>query len=176
MISFGKFLSGHPEFAHLGEHIKNYLTNDGAKAVVIGQGNVALDCARVLAKGGIGLYDTDIASHAIPILKSGIKCTTVLGRRGHVQGAFTIKELRELTKLKKEGHKTDFLVRCDELDLGTTDATQQELKSPSARAKVRIDKLLRDAASLSASSTNIDGDDASNNDFGKCYYCHMNQS
>ena len=55
------------------------------------KGNVALDCARILAKGQKNLIDTDIASHALPIIKDGIKHTTVIGRRGHVQGAFTIK-------------------------------------------------------------------------------------
>jgi hypothetical protein len=58
---------------------------------LISKGNVALDCARILAKGSDNLLETDIASHALPILKNGIKHTSVVGRRGHIQGAFTIK-------------------------------------------------------------------------------------
>ena len=54
-------------------------------------GNVALDCARILAKGRENLIDTDIASHSLPVLGGGIKHTTIIGRRGHIQGAFTIK-------------------------------------------------------------------------------------
>ena len=76
--------------------------NKSLSVVIIGQGNVALDCARILSKGSIGLYDTDIASHALSILpKYGTKNVTILGRRGHVQGAYTIKELRELIHLQQ---------------------------------------------------------------------------
>eukprot|EP00978_Attheya_sp_CCMP212_P011809 scaffold29344_cov58-Attheya_sp.AAC.1 len=108
-----------------------------SQVVVIGQGNVALDCARILAKGAPGLVDTDISAHALPILKNGVKKTVVLGRRGHVQGAFTIKV---------EGHDTNFVVRKDELELGTTTSSIEELSSKGSRPKVRIDKLLRQAA------------------------------
>ena len=65
-------------------------TTETKQVVVIGQGNVALDCARVLTKGGANLYDTDIAARALSVL-TGSHSTVVLGRRGHVQGAFTIK-------------------------------------------------------------------------------------
>jgi adrenodoxin-NADP+ reductase len=108
--------------------------------VIIGQGNVALDCARILAKGTSQLVDTDIASHALEVLKEGVHTTTILGRRGHVQGAFTIKELRELTKLEK----ASFVVQEAELDLGSSDASLVELDN--AKPKQRIDSLLREAA------------------------------
>ena len=78
----------------MGETFKKLLGNghpENAQVVVIGQGNVALDCARILAKGREKLIDTDIATHALPVLGDGIKQTTVIGRRGHIQGAFTIK-------------------------------------------------------------------------------------
>jgi adrenodoxin-NADP+ reductase len=117
-----------------------------ANVVVVGQGNVALDCARVLAKGARGLADTDIASYVFPVLKHGVKSTSIVGRRGHIQGAFTIKELRELTKLEAEGHETSFIVKKDELDMGSTPASEKELNAKGARPKVRIDKLLREAA------------------------------
>jgi adrenodoxin-NADP+ reductase len=111
--------------------------------VVIGQGNVALDCARILAKGRSGLYDTDIASHALPVLGEGVSRVTIVGRRGHVQGAFTIKELRELTKLKEEGFGASFVVSEEELEMGSTEASLEELAGPGGRPKGRIDKLLR---------------------------------
>jgi adrenodoxin-NADP+ reductase len=117
-----------------------------ASVVVVGQGNVALDCARILAKGGNGLYETDMAAHALPVLAGGAKDVSIVGRRGHVQGAFTIKELRELVKLEEEGYGASFVVRNDELDLGTTAASLEELASASGRPKKRIDKLLRDTA------------------------------
>jgi len=54
--------------------------------------------------------------------------------------------LRELTKLKKEGHDTTFIVRKEELDLGMTESSKAELKGASGRPKTRIDKLLQDSA------------------------------
>jgi hypothetical protein len=117
-----------------------------ASVVVIGHGNVALDCARVLAKACPGLYDTDLAARALPVLGDGVARISIVGRRGHVQGAFTIKELRELINLQAEGHDTSFIVRADELDQGMTPASQQELNGPHGRPRVRIDKLLREAA------------------------------
>jgi len=148
---FVAWYNGHPDFAHMGQYVEHALGRKGdpsqASVAVIGQGNVALDCARVLAKGRKGLLDTDIASHALAVIKNGVQTTTVLGRRGHVQGAFTIKELRELTKLKD----ASFVVDAAELDAGTTDASLEELNGPGSRPKVRIDKLLRDAAAKTSS-------------------------
>jgi hypothetical protein len=57
------------------------------------------------------------------------------------------KELRELTKLKKEGYNASFHVRQDELDMGMTESSKQELKGAHGRPKTRIDALLRDVAS-----------------------------
>lgn len=158
---FVAWYNGHPDFVHVGEAVSEALRGGGkgdgnlsdVNVVVIGQGNVALDCARVLAKGGTGLGNTDVASHALPILGDGVGCVTVLGRRGHVQGAFTIKELRELTKLEKEGHGARFVVRGEDLDAGTTDASREELEGPGARPRVRIDKLLRDQSKAAAASS-----------------------
>ena len=63
--------------------------------VVVGQGNVALDCARVLCKPVSELAETDIAQHTLAQLeRSAVKRVSMVGRRGHVQAAFTIKELR----------------------------------------------------------------------------------
>ena len=54
-----------------------------------------------------------------------------------------------MTKLEEEGHQAKFVVREDELELGTTPATQEELAQTGSRPKVRIDRLLREAASKS---------------------------
>lgn len=54
--------------------------------------------------------------------------------------------MRELTKLKKEGHDASFIVRKDELDLGMTESSKAELKGASGRPKTRMDKLLQDSA------------------------------
>jgi len=141
---FVAWYNGHPDFSHMGTEFQRALQDPkNAQVVVIGQGNVALDCARVLAKGQKELVDTDITSHSLDVIQDGVKQTTVLGRRGHIQGAFTIKELRELTKL----NDASFIVDQNELDAGATPASIEELNGPGSRPKVRIDQLLRDTAS-----------------------------
>jgi adrenodoxin-NADP+ reductase len=79
-------------------------------------------------------------------LGEGVSHVSVVGRRGHVQGAFTIKELRELKKLKEQGFGASFVVREEELEMGTTAASLEELAGPGGRPKGRMDKLLRSAA------------------------------
>lgn len=65
-------------------------------ACIIGQGNVALDCARILLKP-TNLEKTDITSYAQRrIADSKIKNIYVIGRRGPIQAAFTTKEFREI--------------------------------------------------------------------------------
>jgi len=140
---FVAWYNGHPDFSYLQDSLKDTLKDpENAQVVVIGQGNVALDCARILAKGRKGLEHTDIASYALEVIQNGVKRTVVLGRRGHIQGAFTIKELRELTKLED----VDFIVHQHDLYNGKTEPSMQELNSEGSRPKLRIDKLLEDAA------------------------------
>lgn len=70
------------------------------RAVVIGNGNVALDVARVLAIAPVELEKTDIADHALRALeRSRVEEIVVLGRRGPAQAAYTTPELRELGEL-----------------------------------------------------------------------------
>jgi hypothetical protein len=68
-----------------------------------------------------------------------------------VQGAFTIKEVQELTKLPN----AEFVVLSEEFEMGkSTEASQQQLKY--SRPKNRIDKLLTDTASKPSSSASTD--------------------
>jgi ferredoxin/flavodoxin---NADP+ reductase len=70
------------------------------RAVVIGNGNVAADVARMLALPRGELDITDTADHAIdPLADSGVREIVVLGRRGPAQAAFTNPEVRELGEL-----------------------------------------------------------------------------
>ncbi|WP_182349558.1 4Fe-4S binding protein [Tomitella gaofuii] len=76
------------------DHADDVYDLGGERAVVIGNGNVALDVARVLATSPDQLAQTDIAEHALEALRaSTIREVVVLGRRGPVQAAFTSKEL-----------------------------------------------------------------------------------
>lgn len=98
---FVAWYNGHPEFGHIGSVVEKCLWPEGrsnvddavssARVVVVGQGNVALDVARVLTKGKPGLIHTDTPSSVLNVLQGGVAHVSVVGRRGHVQGAFTIK-------------------------------------------------------------------------------------
>jgi NADPH-dependent glutamate synthase beta subunit-like oxidoreductase len=92
---FVGWYNGHPEFADLDPPL------GGTHAVVVGNGNVALDCARILAKTRHEFEGSDIVGHALEALDaSAIRTITILGRRGAHQIAMTPKELGELGHLE----------------------------------------------------------------------------
>ncbi|EPS43469.1 hypothetical protein H072_2532 [Dactylellina haptotyla CBS 200.50] len=98
--AFVGWYNGLPEHRDLNPDLQG---GDG-KAVVIGQGNVALDVARILLTPIDELRKTDITEYAIEALaRSNIKEVEVVGRRGPMQAAFTIKEARELMQLSSVG-------------------------------------------------------------------------
>ncbi|XP_025405793.1 NADPH:adrenodoxin oxidoreductase, mitochondrial [Sipha flava] len=75
-------------------------------AVIVGQGNVALDVARILLSPVDKLRKTDMTEYSLDTLsKSKVKKVTLVGRRGPLQVAFTIKELREMLKLPEVSTK-----------------------------------------------------------------------
>ena len=88
---FVGWYNGHPDFAGLDPPL------GGSHAVVVGNGNVALDCARILSKTRHEFEGSDIVGHALDALDgSAIRTVTILGRRGPHQIAMTPKELGEL--------------------------------------------------------------------------------
>jgi NADPH-dependent glutamate synthase beta subunit-like oxidoreductase len=94
--AFVGWYNGHPDFAALAPVLA------GPGAVVVGNGNVALDVARILSKTRAEFEGADIVSHALDALDhSGIKRITFLGRRGPHQIAMTPKELGELGHLAR---------------------------------------------------------------------------
>jgi ferredoxin--NADP+ reductase len=93
--AFVGWYNGHPEFTDLAPPL------DGKQAAVIGNGNVALDCARILSKTRSEFEGSDIVGHALDALDgSAIHSITILGRRGPHQIAMTPKELGELGHLE----------------------------------------------------------------------------
>ena len=71
------------------------------RAVIIGMGNVALDCARILLSPINDLAKTDITDIALDTLRqSRIRHVIIVGRRGPMQVSFTIKELRGINEIK----------------------------------------------------------------------------
>jgi ferredoxin/flavodoxin---NADP+ reductase len=112
--------NGHPDYQHLSFDLS------GERAVVIGNGNVALDVARMLALTREELAPTDTTDAAIDaIAESGIREIDILGRRGPVQAAWTPTELQEMGELAG----ADILVDPDELELD--DASEVELAAAS---------------------------------------------
>ncbi|MGW0455357.1 4Fe-4S binding protein [Gordonia sputi] len=86
--SFVGWYNGHPDFASLDPDLSH------RSAVVVGNGNVALDVARILVGGAGRLATTSIAPRALAALESSsIEQVTVLGRRGPEHAAFTLPEL-----------------------------------------------------------------------------------
>ncbi len=70
------------------------------RAAVVGNGNVAMDVARILAQPPERLAPTDVTEQALAALRSSrIKEIYLLGRRGPAQAAFTTPEIRELCEL-----------------------------------------------------------------------------
>ncbi len=95
----------------------------GERAVVIGNGNVAMDVARMLALTDAELRETDTADHAIEALdRSAIREIVVLGRRGPVQAAFTNPEIRELGEMED----ADVIVDPAEVELDPASAAYLE--------------------------------------------------
>ena len=93
--AFVGWYNGHPEFADLNPPL------GGTHAAMIGNGNVALDCARILSKTRGELEGGDIVGHALDALDaSPIRTVTILGRRGPLQISMTPKELGELGQLE----------------------------------------------------------------------------
>ena len=104
---FVAWYNGHPDFQELEFDLSV------ERAVVIGNGNVAVDVARMLALTAEELAPTDTTDPAIDaIAGSGIKEIVMIGRRGPAQAAFTTPELQELGEL--DG--ADVIVDAAELD------------------------------------------------------------
>ncbi len=121
--TFVGWYNGHPNFAKLNPQLS------GKTAVVIGNGNVALDVARILAKTRAEFAGSDIVGHALDLLDSSkLERIVILGRRGPHQIAMTPKELGEL------GHLTRACPRVDPADL--PDEGEDALLEPGQRKSV----------------------------------------
>ncbi|XP_054786614.1 NADPH:adrenodoxin oxidoreductase, mitochondrial isoform X1 [Prosopis cineraria] len=126
--------NGHPDARNLDPDLKSTDT-----AVILGQGNVALDVARILLRPINELATTDISGHAFAALKeSSIRKVYLVGRRGPAQAACTAKELREILGI----HNLD--IKIQETDLLLTPVDEEELKC--SRIQRRVYELLSKAA------------------------------
>jgi NADPH-dependent glutamate synthase beta subunit-like oxidoreductase len=122
---FVGWYNGHPEFADLDPAL------GGTHAAVIGNGNVALDCARILSKTRNEFDGSDIVGHALDALDhAATRTITILGRRGPHQIAMTPKELGELGHLEAASPVVDI---ADFLPMEADDALE-----PGQRKSVAI--------------------------------------
>jgi ferredoxin--NADP+ reductase len=108
------------------------------RAIVVGNGNVALDVARILVSDPDVLANTDIANHALESLHArGVEEVVVIGRRGPLQATFTTMELRELGDLEA---MADVDVILDPADFA--DISDEDLEAAGKTAKLNV-KVLR---------------------------------
>ncbi|MBA3808452.1 MAG: FAD-dependent oxidoreductase [Solirubrobacterales bacterium] len=127
---FVGWYNGHPDHTDLEVDLLK-----AERAVVIGNGNVALDVARMLVLAPAELAPTDTADHALEVLAaSRVNEVVVVGRRGPAQAAFTNPELLELGELAD----ADVIVDPEELARALAVADPQAEENATARRNVEI--------------------------------------
>lgn len=132
---FVGWYNGHPDYRD------RTFDLSGESAVVVGQGNVAMDVSRILAKTVDELRNTDIAEHALDALaESKIKEVHLVGRRGPVQAKFTPPEIREIGELDD----CDVIIEDGALDLDEMALAELAAAETHVRKNVSI---LRELAS-----------------------------
>jgi ferredoxin--NADP+ reductase len=138
---FVAWYNGHPDYRDRNFDLSHEV------AVVIGQGNVAMDVTRILAKTVDELKTTDIAQHALDALAaSKVKEIYLIGRRGPIQAAFTQAEIKEMGELAE----------CDPIldpaDLVLNAASQAELDDPDNQHSQKNYAILKEFAARPAPS------------------------
>src|SRR5688500_269011 len=119
--------NGHPDCQHLSVDLT------GERAVVIGNGNVALDVARMLALTPEELAPTDTTDAAIEAInEAGIREILVVGRRGPVQASWTPVEVGELGELAG----ADIVVDPADLELAADSEAELAASAPTVRRNV----------------------------------------
>jgi ferredoxin/flavodoxin---NADP+ reductase len=129
---FVAWYNGHPDYRDLEFDLSH------ERAVVIGNGNVATDVARMLALTREELAETDVADHALEVLaESKVREIVVLGRRGPAQVAFTNPELLELGEMTA----ADVFVDPSDVELDPLSEAFIESDEASTRAKKNVEIL-----------------------------------
>ncbi|MCA8978201.1 MAG: FAD-dependent oxidoreductase [Planctomycetes bacterium] len=133
---FVGWYNGHPDHRHRVFDLAN-----SRRVALIGNGNVAMDVARVLLQSPDRIAPTDIADYAVAALRaSTVEEVVLLGRRGPAQAAFSPKEIAEIDEL--DG--VDVVVRPEEAELDALSATW--LERDGARSQHRNVEFIRQAA------------------------------
>lgn len=116
--------NGHPEFTDLPVDLSH------ERVVIVGNGNVALDVARILTADPDRLAHTDIADYALAALRdSAVQEVVIVARRGPISSAFTLPELVGLTQTAEVVLDTEDHVRVrDDLATVQDNLTRQKLE------------------------------------------------
>lgn len=150
--AFVAWYNGHPD------HADRTFDLSGERAVIIGNGNVALDVARILAGDPERLAATDIADHALAALRaSSVREVVLVGRRGAAHAAFTLPELVGLVARDD----IEIVVEGDDLSPAVDDPmTAQKLELlRSAVARAPRPGARRVVFRFASSPVSIDGTD-----------------
>jgi ferredoxin/flavodoxin---NADP+ reductase len=131
------WINGHPDFTDLPVDLSQ------ERVVIIGNGNVALDVARVLTADPDDLARTDISDHALEVLRgSAVREVVIAARRGPADSAFTLPELIGLTGASE--------VVLDAADHQRVASALAEASDALTKSKLEILSKLGDASTLAA--------------------------
>lgn len=127
---FVAWYNGHPD------HADDAFDLSASRAVVVGNGNVAVDVARMLLLDPDEVAATDCADHAVAGLsRAKVEEVVLVGRRGPAQAAFTHPELRELGELSRADVEVDPV----EVELDAASRAWLETEAdPTARRNVEL--------------------------------------
>src|SRR4030088_168304 len=115
-VDFVGWYNAHPHFEEMAPDLST------GRAIVVGNGNVALDVARILVTDPDVLATTDIADHALKSLHDrGVEEVLIIGRRGPLQATFTTLEVRELGDPEALGEVDVIVAPADFADISDED-------------------------------------------------------
>jgi len=127
------WINGHPEYTDLPVDLGH------ERVVIVGNGNVAFDVARILTSDPDALARTDISDHALAALRSSrVTEVVIAARRGPAQSAFTLPELIGLTAT------CEVVLDAADHEMVVRDLAQAS--DPLTRAKLEILSKLGDAS------------------------------
>lgn len=137
------WINGHPDFTDLPVDLGH------ERVVIVGNGNVALDVARILTSDPDNLARTDISDHALKALRgSAVREVVIAARRGPAHSAFTLPELIGLTTtsevvLDADDHKlvlADLATASDTLTRNKLEILAElgDAAAPASRPRIRL--------------------------------------
>ncbi len=134
---FVAWYNGHPDFQD------HHFDFSQEVAIIVGNGNVAMDVARILCKTPEELKNTDINQNALDVLaESKIKEVHVYGRRGPVQASFTAPEIREM------GELSDCYPVVNPQELQLIESSQKELEDPANAGRKKNYEIMQGFLSI----------------------------